>query len=449
LAAEKNLALSHGLERLGEAIGRARENLPMVKAGGRVTAVAETHYEVCGLSHHVDLGGRISISQDGQDLFAEVIRIDGDRVTAKPFEGRPVQAGCHAWQAQALRLFPHSSWKGRVLNAFGQPADRMGPLAVGSKSCGIDGHPPPAMLRQRVSQPFKTGVRVIDIFTPVCFGQRLGVFAGSGVGKSTLLGMLARGGSQFDMTVLALIGERGREVREFIEDTLGLNRHNIIMVVATSDETALMRRLAAQTALAIACHFRDLGGNVLLAMDSLTRFAHAAREVALASGELPVARGYPPSVFGALAKLVERCGPGPEGAGSITGFFTVLVDGDDHNDPVADTARGLLDGHIVLDRAIAEQARFPAVNVLSSISRCAHLCWSADERKLVRRFVSLISRYEDTRDVRLIGGSMKGADADFDKAVELVPKLYAALCQGPDEAGSADAFHEIAELLRS
>jgi flagellum-specific ATP synthase len=297
-----------------------------------------------------------------------------------------------------------------------------------------------------VRTPLRTGVRVVDLFTPLCAGQRIGIFAGSGIGKSTLLAMLARSRG-FDTVVVALVGERGREVREFVEDVLAQEKERAVAVVATSDESPMMRRLAPKTALCIAEHFRDLGENVLLIVDSVTRFAHAARDVALAAGEPPVARGYPPSILSDLPKLLERAGPGEEGQGSITGVFSVLVDGDDHNDPVADSLRGTLDGHIVLDRAIADLGRFPAVNVLGSISRLAQDVWSAEQARLVSRFRTMIARFEDTRDIRLMGGYQRGADPELDKAVELVPKLYDALRQAPGDPPSSDAFQEAARIL--
>ena len=253
----------------------------------------------------------------------------------------------------------------------------------------------------------QTGVKVLDLFTPLCAGQRIGVFAGSGIGKSTLLGMLARS-QGFDSAVIALVGERGREVREFLEEALGRASASAVTVVATGDESPMMRRLAPKTALCIAEFLRDRGENVLLIVNSITRFAHAAREVALAAGEPPVARGYAPSVFSDLPKLLERAGPGPDGVGSITGIFSVLVDGDDHNDPVADSIRGTLDGHIVLDRAIADQGRYPAVNVLTSVSRLAKSAWSSDQAKLIGMLRALIARFEDTRDLRLMGGYRAG-----------------------------------------
>ncbi len=263
--------------------------------------------------------------------------IRGRRDDQESFDTR-VKAGVGdlAFRSRPMRLKPHRSWKGRVINALGAPVDGLGPLLEGPRSAPIDAEPPAAMTRERVTRPIKSGVRVIDFFTPICAGQRIGVFAGSGVGKSTLLAMLA-GSSGFDSVVIALVGERGREVREFLDDALGENRKLAVTVVSTGDESAMMRRLAPKTAMSIAEYFRDQGELVLLIVDSITRFAHAARDVALAAGEPAVARGYAPSVFSELPKLLERAGPGEAGGGSITGIFSVLVDGDDHNDPVADT----------------------------------------------------------------------------------------------------------------
>jgi flagellum-specific ATP synthase len=302
------------------------------------------------------------------------------------------------------------------------------------------------MSRRIVSKGVATGVRVIDAFTPICLGQRIGIFAGSGVGKSTLLSMIAHAAS-FDCLIVSLVGERGREVREFVEHTLGSAARNAITILATGDESAMMRRLAPQLATSLAEYFRDLGQNVLLVMDSVTRYAHACREVALSAGEPPVARGYPPSVFTDLPQLLERAGPGTEDQGSITGIYTVLVDGDDHNDPVADTVRGTIDGHIVLDRAIAEQGRYPAVNVLASLSRLAPRVWSSDQAKAVRELKRLVARYEDTRDLRALGGYVPGADQELDRAVELVPKLYRILGQQAADPPAADPFRDIAAAL--
>jgi flagellum-specific ATP synthase len=289
-------------------------------------------------------------------------------------------------------------------------------------------------------------VRSIDLFTPICAGQRIGIFAGSGVGKSTLISMLARS-SGFKTLVVALVAERAREVREFIEDVIQATGAKAVTVVATSSESAMMRKMAAKTAMAVAEYFRDIGDDVLLIMDSVTRYAHALREVALAAGELPVARGYTPSVFAELPRLLERAGPGTPTTGSITGIFSVLVDGDDHNDPVADAVRGVLDGHVVLDRSIAEQGRYPAVNPLSSISRLASIVWSKEEATLVRRLRALISRFEETRELRTLGGYKPGADAELDQAIAVTPIIYRLLTQIPGDPPSRKVFDELAAAL--
>jgi len=304
------------------------------------------------------------------------------------------------------------------------------------------------MKRARVDKPLRTGVRVIDLFAPICAGQRIGIFAGSGVGKSTLLAMLAHSDG-FDTIVLALVGERGREVREFIEDVLGHDGARAITVVSTGDESPMMRRLAPKTAMAIAEYFRDRGESVLLVVDSITRFAHASREVALAAGEPAVARGYAPTVFTDLPRLLERAGPGEEGSGVITGIFSVLVDGDDHNEPIADTIRSTLDGHIVLSRHIADQARYPAVDVLASVSRLAHCVWDPEERELVSKLRAMIAKYEDTRDLRLMGGYQPGRDSGLDQAVNMVPRIYGAMRQDASAAPSADPFRELRDMLKS
>jgi flagellum-specific ATP synthase len=341
---------------------------------------------------------------------------------------------------------PDRSWKGRTLNALCKPIDGLGQLRQGERALPTDREPPAPMRRQRLRKPMKTGIRAVDLFTPLCAGQRIGVFAGSGVGKSTLLSMLARAAG-FDTTVLALVGERGREVREFLEDALGREKARTIAVVATGDESPMMRRLAPKSAMCIAEHLRDLGENVLLIVDSVTRYAHAARDVALSAGEPPVARGYPPSVFSDLPRLLERAGAGEEGSGSITGVFAVLVDGDDHNDPVADSIRGTLDGHIVLDRAIAEQGRYPPVNVLASVSRLTRAVLTPDQQKLILKLREMIALFEDTRDLRLMGGYHSGADPALDRAIQLVPRIYEVLRQTPEEPLSGDAFQDIARAL--
>ena len=438
----------HTLERLEEAVFGGLQIIPKVRIGGLIREVTPGFYRVGGVSQFVKLGDRIGFDAMGRVQVGEVVRIDDSGVTVKPFEGRiDAGVGTLAYRIGHMGLCPHPSWKGRVINALGEPIDELGALLPGSRSMPNDAEPPPAMTRARVKTPLKTGVRAIDLFTPICAGQRIGIFAGSGVGKSTLLSMLA-GCQGFDTIVISLVGERGREVREFLEGAILPNRARSVTVVSTGDESPMMRRQAPRTALSVAEYFRDLGESVLLIIDSVTRYAHAARDVALAAGEPAVARGYTPSVFSELPRLLERAGPGEEGGGSITGIFSVLIDGDDHNDPVADNIRGTLDGHIVLDRAIADQGRYPAINVLGSISRLADHVWSSEQKELVRRIRTLIARFEDTRDLRLMGGYQAGNDQELDQAVVLVPKIYEALRQDPSMPPSSDAFMELAQLLR-
>ncbi len=432
------------LERVWRRFG---DGASLLKRGGRVTEVSATHYKVRGLSEIARLGDVVEQRSHAGARRGEIVKISRDEVVVAPFE-RSADAGIGdaVFRRGPLTVSPHPTWRGRAIDALTRPIDGGPPLIRGDD--GDDqAATPGALSRQRVGTSFMTGVRVIDIFTPLCFGQRLGIFAGSGVGKSTLLAMLA-GADAFDTVVVALIGERGREVREFLEDTIGDSMAKTIAVVATSDESAMMRRRAPDTAMRVAEHFRDQGHRVLLVLDSITRFAHALREVATGTGEPPVARGYPASVFTELPKLLERAGPGAEGKGSITAIISVLVDGDDHNDPVADSVRGILDGHVVLDRSIAEQGRYPPVNPLSSISRLAGKAWSPEQRALVTMLKSMISRFEDTRDIRLLGAYQGGVDAELDNAVRQVPLIYEALTQSPRDRPSADPFSDLARHLR-
>lgn len=439
----------NALGQLDHAVNFGLEELTRLRISGTVTEVTPTYYRINGLSNFVKLGECIGINHGESTQLAEVVRIDATGSTVKTFEAQVAAGlGDTAYRIGPLHVAPDASWKGRVIDALGRPIDGAGALRRGEHASPIESPPPAALRRARVKTPLKTGVRIIDLFMPICAGQRIGVFAGSGVGKSTLLGMMAAS-KGFDSVVISLVGERGREVREFLDDSLGANRKLAITVVATGDESPMMRRLAPKTAMTIAEFFRDRGENVLLIVDSVTRFAHAARDVALAAGEPAVARGYAPSVFSDLPKLLERAGPGEEGSGSITGIFSVLVDGDDHNDPVADNIRGTLDGHIVLDRAIADQGRFPAVNILTSISRLAQHVWTKEQQVLVMKLKAMIARFEDTRDLRLMGGYQPGQDGDLDQAVALVPKLYDSVVQSPTSPMSRDAFLELAEALQA
>ncbi|WP_425468649.1 flagellar protein export ATPase FliI [Rhizobium straminoryzae] len=420
-----------------------------IAPGGRVRTIAAGHYTVAGLSRHVRLGEFVAHRSATGIHLGEVVRVEPDLVYVCPIEpGEPIGIGDVVIRKGAFRVAPDDSWCGRTISALGEPIDGKGPLRNGLKKRSISNTAPPSMTRRRVETGFRTGVRAIDIFAPLCLGQRLGIFAGSGVGKSTLLSMLARADA-FDKVVISLVGERGREVREFIEDTLGDNMAKSIAIVATSDESPMLRKMAPLVGITIAEHFRDKGENVLFIADSVTRFAHAIREVAVASGEPPIARGYPASVFTELPRLLERCGPGAEGTGTITAIISILVDGDNHNDPIADSARGILDGHIVLERSLAEEGRYPPINPLSSISRLARKAWTGDQEKLVSRLKALIHRYEETRDLRLIGGYRAGSDPDLDMAIKQVPVIYDVLKQTPGEPPAADSYADLAAALRA
>jgi flagellum-specific ATP synthase len=435
------------LAALDRAWQRFSDTRALLRNGGRVSEISATHYRVRGLSANARLGDVVEHRSPAGVRSGEIVQIAPDYVLVAPFE-QTAEAGVGdpVFNRGPFEVAPDICWRGRVLDALARPIDSGGDLPHGERRTAAT---PAALSRERVGMALKTGVRVIDIFTPLCFGQRIGIFAGSGVGKSTLLAMLASA-EAFDTVVVALVGERGREVREFLEDTIGhKNMAKTVAVVATSDESAMMRKRAPGTAMRIAEHFRDRGDRVLLVLDSITRFAHALREVATGSGEHPVARGYPASVFTDLPKLLERAGPGAIGRGSITAVISVLVDGDDHNDPVADSVRGILDGHVVLDRTIAEQGRYPPVNPLASISRLAAKAWADDERSLVTRLRAMIARYEDTRDIRLLGAYQAGVDVDLDLAVRQVPVIYEMLAQSPKDGASYDAFGDLARHLKT
>jgi flagellum-specific ATP synthase len=298
-----------------------------------------------------------------------------------------------------------------------------------------------------VGAPLDLGVRALNTFTTICEGQRMGIFAASGVGKSVLMSMMARNATM-DVAVIGLVGERGREVQEFVVDYLGeIGLRQAVIVVATSDEAALMRRQAAYLTLALAEFFRDQGKRVLLMMDSLTRFAQAQREIGLAIGEPPTAKGYPPTVFTELPRLLERAGPGRTNSGSVTGLFTVLVEGDDHNEPIADAVRGILDGHIVMERAIAERGRYPAVNVLRSISRTMPGCVPVSVRPTLQKARELMSVFADMEELIRLGAYRKGSDPDVDRAIAINPVLEAFLSQQREERTSIADGYQLLEAI--
>jgi len=326
---------------------------------------------------------------------------------------------------------------GRVVDSQGNPLDHAGPLTQVTAQ-PMDRSPINAMERDPVREPLDTGVRAINALLTVGRGQRLGLFAGSGVGKSVLLGMMARY-TQADVIVVGLIGERGREVKEFVEDILGVqDRGRAVVVAAPADAPPLLRMQGAAYATAIAEHFRDKGQHVLLLMDSLTRYAMAQREIALAIGEPPATKGYPPSCFAKLPALVERSGNGLNGVGSITAFYTVLSEGDDQQDPIADAARAILDGHIVLSRALAESGHYPAIDIEQSASRVMHNVVPRAHFELARGFRAVYSRYQKSRDLIQVGAYMSGSDPQLDEAIRLQPGMTAFLQQSMFEAAPMD-----------
>ncbi len=425
--------------------------LPDHRLYGRVSGVLGMTVEVAGLDRQLAIGARCQVeARGGRRVTCEVVGFREGRALLLPFgplDG--IGLGCKAELAAAEPvIWPTEAWLGRVVNALGQPIDGKGPLPQGPVAYRLRRDPPPAHGRRRVGGKMDLGVRAINAFLSCCQGQRMGIFAGSGVGKSVLLSMLARY-TTADVNVIGLIGERGREVQEWLEDDLGKEGlARSVVVVATSDEPPLMRRQAAQLTLALAEAYRDHGRDVLCLMDSVTRYAMAMREIGLSAGEPPAAKGYTPSVFAELPRLLERAGPGSEGQGSITGLFTVLVEGDDHNEPIADAVRGILDGHIVLERAIAERGRYPAINILRSVSRTMPACNSEAENALVMRGRRLLSTYEDMAELIRIGAYRQGSDAGVDEALRYNAKLEAFLKQGKHERSDlASGYADLATIL--
>ena len=391
----------------------------------------------------------------------------GDLCLIQPRKGRGIPAEVVGFRDQKVLLMPLSDLTGvgpgslvtatgsplmvpvgeallgRILDGLGQPLDHKGYVPV-TKYRSVQGSIPQPLERQRIKDHLSVGVRAIDGVLTCGRGQRIGVFAGSGVGKSTLLGMMARH-TEADVNVIALIGERGREVREFIERDLGPDGlARSVVVVATSDPPALVRIKGAMVATTIAEYFRDLGRDVLFVMDSVTRLALAQREVGLAIGEPPATRGYTPSVFALMPKLLERTGPGP--TGTITAFYTVLVEGDDMNEPIADTVRGILDGHIVLNRALAERNHYPAIDVLASISRLMVEVTSQEHQELAAKLRAALAAYAEAEDLINIGAYAHGSNPEIDEAIRLYPGITAFLRQGIDERSG---FSDTLDLLKT
>jgi flagellum-specific ATP synthase len=432
-----------------KALAEQIEELDGVEVYGRVVGVRGLMVEVAGPIHTMPVGARVMIeTETSRDIAGEVVGFSGANALLMPFgplEG--VRRGCRAIVSSlAAAVRPSDRWLGRVINAAGEPIDGKGPLPPGPSPYPFRNAPPPPHARRRVGAPLDLGVRCINTFVTCCRGQRMGIFSGSGVGKSVLLSMLARNVAA-DVSVIGLVGERGREVQEFLQDDLGpegLARS--VVVVATSDEPALMRRQAGYLTLAVAEYFRDVGKDVLVLMDSVTRFAVAQREIGLSAGEPPTAKGYTPTVFTELPRLLERAGPGT-GAGTITGIFSVLVEGDDHNEPVADAVRAILDGHIVMERQIAERGRYPAINVLKSVSRTMPRAANPAFLPLLARTRQVMATYADMEELIRLGAYRPGSSAEVDEAIRLHGPLEQFLAQNKDEATSLEQGYQRLEQI--
>ncbi len=432
-----------------KALAEQINELDGVEVYGRVVGVRGLMVEVAGPLYAMSVGARVIVETAAKTIPCEVVGFSGEHALLMPFaplEG--VRRGCRALVTSvpgAVR--PSAGWLGRVVNALGEPIDGKGPLLLGPSPFAFRNLPPLAHARRRVGAPLDLGVRALNTFVTCCRGQRLGIFSGSGVGKSVLLAMLARN-VVADVTVIGLVGERGREVQEFLQDDLGeAGLARSVVVVSTSDEPALMRRQAAHVTLAVAEYFRDEGKDVLVLMDSVTRFAMAQREIGLSAGEPPTAKGYTPTVFTELPRLLERAGPGTE-QGTITGIFTVLVDGDDYNEPIADAVRGILDGHIVMERAIAERGRYPAINVLKSVSRTMPRAADPTYLPAITRARQVMATYGDMEELIRLGAYRPGTSAEVDEAIRLHTPLEAFLAQGKEEATSlAEGYRRLAEIV--
>ena len=413
------------------------------KQYGKVVKVVGLTVESIGPDVKLNDVCYITSSDKSKQIMTEVVGFRDNRVLLMPYEdvtgigiGDMVEAG-----KEALKVPVGEQMLGKVLDGLGNPFD--GSTIETDQYYEVEAPPPDPMKRVLISEVLSLGVKAVDGMLTVGKGQRIGIFAGSGVGKSTLLGMFARN-TKADINIIALIGERGREVKEFIERDLGeegLRRS--ILVIATSDKPALIRKKAAKTATALAEYFRDQGKDVLLMMDSLTRFSMAQREIGLASGEPPVSRGYPPSVYSEMPKLLERAGNGE--SGSITGIYTVLVDGDDFNEPITDTARGILDGHIILSRKLGHKNHYPAIDVLQSISRVMSAVASKEHKTLAGKLKNIMATYNEAEDLINIGAYKNGSNPNIDYAIEKINAVNAFLQQGTDEKFS---FEETVAQLK-
>jgi flagellum-specific ATP synthase len=420
--------------------------ISLVRRVGRVVAAQGGTLRVAGLSLGTGLGDRVMIRARDGAVGGEVLGLLPDGLSILP-DGPSdgVEIGCPVELIGRAEIAPDDGWIGRIVDPYGKPLDGR-PLLPGPVARGLRGAAPAAASRRALGARLPTGVAVFDTLLPLVRGQRIGLFAGSGVGKSSLLAKFARG-VEADVVVIALIGERGRELREFAEKVLGASgMARSIIVAATSDQSPLSRRRCAWSAMAVAEHFRDQGLHVLFLADSVTRFAEAHREVALAAGEDPSLRGYPPSVSHMIMSLAERAGPGPKGAGDITAVFSVLVAGSDMEEPIADILRGVLDGHVVMDRKIAERGRYPAIDLLRSVSRSLPGAASDEENTLIAEARRLLGAYDRAELMIQAGLYASGTDPLVDRAITVWPLLDGFLAEdSPD--GTAASFRRLTDCL--
>lgn len=428
---------------------RIVRDMDPVKCTGKVTRVVGLTIEASGITASIGEICYILVKAGKGTIVSEVVGFKDDNTLLMPLDDlEGIAPGCKVIPTGGShKISVGDGMLGKVLDGLGRPMDHE-MVFLGEKSYPVQNDPPNPMDRKRIDEVLETGIKVIDLFATCGRGQRLGIFSGSGVGKSTLLGMIARY-CKADVNVIGLIGERGREVRDFLEKDLGPEGlKNSVVVVATSDQPPLVRIKGAFVATAVAEHFRDRGMDVMLMMDSVTRFAAAQREVGLAVGEPPATRGYTPSVYAILPRLLERAGRSDRG--SITGLYSVLVEADDMNEPVADTVRGILDGHIVLSRALAVQNHFPAIDVLHSISRLMPEITREEHRELVGEAREIIASYEDAKDLIAVGAYEKGTNPKLDEAIEKYPKIMEFLRQQVDKHYTLEeALEEFAGIIRS
>lgn len=432
------------LSSLNQAVPRRAEP----EVSGRLVRMVGLTLEAVGCP--LVVGDRCIIAgANGKRIEAEVVGFDDDRSYLMPLtSAEGLKPGAAVTPIDAVSEVPVGmGLLGRVLDGTGQPLDGLGPLAV-EQYIPLTGAAINPLQRAPIRQPMDVGIKAINGLLTVGQGQRIGLFAGSGVGKSVLLGMMTRF-TTADIVVVGLIGERGREVKEFIEDILGPEgRQRAVVVASPADDSPLMRLRASMLCTRIAEHFRDQGKRVLLLMDSLTRYAQAQREIALSVGEPPATKGYPPSVFARIPQLVERAGNGMEGGGSITAFYTVLTEGDDQQDPIADAARAILDGHIVLSRALAESGHYPAIDTEASISRVMPYVVTPEHLKLAQQFKQIYARYQQARDLISVGAYVKGSDPQTDFAIERIEPMRQFLQQGlKEKATSAAALGQLKQVL--